>query len=133
MRTVIAAVDDMFFASKIRGTAEQLNVDIRFARGLESVLTAARETSPALIVADVQSQKIDAVALAKALKDDEELRHIPLLGFLSHVLVDLQREAISAGFDKVIPRSAFSRDLAAILAGDTKILMATVAGDKKES
>ncbi|HKY28179.1 MAG TPA: hypothetical protein VJM12_09555 [Pyrinomonadaceae bacterium] len=117
MRTIIAAVDDMFFASKIRGTAEQLHVNIRFARSLESVLTAARETSPALIVADLQSQKINAVALAKALKDDEELRRIPLLGFLSHVLVDLQREAISAGFDKVMPRSVFSRDLAAILAG----------------
>lgn len=119
MRTVIAAVDDMFFASKIRGTAEQLQVDIRFVRSLESVLTAARETSPALIVADLQSQKVDAVALAKALKGDEELRRIPLLGFLSHVLADLQREAIRAGFDKVMPRSMFSRDLAAILAGDT--------------
>ena len=118
-RTIIAAVDDMFFASKIRATAEQLNVDIRFARNLDSVLTAARETSPALIVADVQSQKIDAVALAKALKADDELRHIQLLGFLSHVLVDLQREAIDAGFDKVIPRSVFSRDLAAILAGES--------------
>ena len=117
MRTIVAAVDDMFFASKIRGTAEQLQVDIRFARSLESVLTTARETSPALIVADLQSRKIDAVALAKALKDDDDLRRIPLLGFLSHVLVDLQREAISAGFDKVMPRSAFSRDLAAILAG----------------
>lgn len=127
MRTVIAAVDDMFFASKIQGAAEQLNIDIRFARNLDSVITTAQETSPALIVADLQSQKIDAVELAKALKTHEQLRHIPLLGFFSHVLVDLQREAITAGFDKVIPRSVFSRDLAGILAGDTAI----VAGEKE--
>ena len=129
MRTIIAAVDDMFFASKIRAVAEQSNINLRFARNLESVLTAAQETAPALIVVDLHSQKIDAIDLAKALKADDALRHIPLLGFLSHVLVDLQREAVNAGFDKVMPRSAFSRDLAAILAGDTDI----VAGGSKES
>lgn len=127
MRTIIAAVDDMFFASKIRAVAEQSKINVRFARNLDSVLTAAHESSPALIIADLQSQKVDAIELAKALKADEGLRHIPLLGFLSHVLVDLQRDAVNAGFDKVLPRSVFSRDLGAILAGDTAI----VAGDNE--
>ncbi len=116
--TIIAAVDDMFFASKIRAVSEQLKIDIRFARSSDSVLSAAHETRPALIVVDLQSQKINAIELAKALKADATLKDIPLLGFLSHVLADLQRAAIQAGFDTVIPRSVFSRDLAGILSGD---------------
>ena len=115
---IIAAVDDMFFASKIRAVAEHLNIDIRFARNLDSVLSGARETRPDLIVVDLQSQKVNAVELAKAFKADAELRNIPLLGFLSHVLADLQQNALEAGFDRVIPRSVFSRDLAAILSGN---------------
>lgn len=115
---IIAAVDDMFFASKIRAVAEHLKIDVRFARNSDSVLSSAYETRPALIVVDLQSQKINAVELAKTLKADAALKDIPLLGFLSHVLADLQRAAVEAGFDTVIPRSAFSRDLAAILSGD---------------
>ena len=115
---IIAAVDDMFFASKIRAVAEHLKIDIRFARSSDSLMSSAREARPELIVVDLQSQKLNAVELAKALKADAELRNIPLLGFLSHVLVDLQRNALEAGFDTVIPRSVFSRDLATILSGN---------------
>jgi len=112
---IIAAVDDMFFASKIRAVAEQLKIDVRFARNLDSVLSGAHETRPELVVVDLQSQKINAIELAKALKADADLKDIPLLGFFSHVLADLQQAAIQAGFDRVIPRSVFSRDLAEIL------------------
>ena len=57
-RTVIAAVDDMVFASKIRATAEHLNVDVRFVRSVDSLLNAVREGETALIVVDLHSQKI---------------------------------------------------------------------------
>jgi CheY-like chemotaxis protein len=117
-RTVIAAVDDMLFASKIRATAEQLSVDVRFARNPEAVLVAARERRADLIVMDLQAQKIDVFDLARQLKADEDLRTIPIVGFFSHVLAELQREATKAGVDKVVPRSVFARDLARILQGE---------------
>ena len=116
-RRVIAAVDDMLFASKIRATAEHLNVDVRFARSVDSLLNAVREGETALIVVDLHSQKIDPIALAKLIKADEKLHAIPLLGFFSHVHAELHREAMHAGYDTVIPRSVFSRDLGKILAG----------------
>ena len=115
-RTVLAAVDDMFFASKIRATAEHLGVNLSFARTADLVLSSSHETRPDLIVVDLQSEKIDPITLAKELKSDEQLRGIPLLGFFSHVLAESQRAAIEAGFDSVVPRSVFSRDLAKILA-----------------
>jgi CheY-like chemotaxis protein len=118
-RTVIAVVDDLFFASKIRGTGEQLGVTVRFARTLDSLAEAARRDQPSLIICDLHSQKIDPNELAKRLKADEQLRSIPLLGFFSHVQTELKKQAEQAGFDRVLPRSAFNAQLIQILKGDT--------------
>jgi len=117
-RTVIAVVDDLFFASKIRGTAEQLGVAVKFARTAEALAEAARRDLPSLIICDLHSQRVDPNELAKQLKADDQLRSIPLLGFFSHVQTELQREAEQAGFDQVLPRSAFTKHLSEILSGE---------------
>ncbi|MGI8898803.1 MAG: response regulator [Pyrinomonadaceae bacterium] len=117
VRTVIAAVDDMFFISKIRTTAEHLGIDVRFARNSSALLASARENKPNLIIVDLHAQKIDPLALATALKADPELQTIVLLGFFSHVQTDLMRDATNAGYDRVMPRSAFAKDLVPILTG----------------
>ena len=117
-QTVISVVDDMLFASKIRAVAEAAEVEISFPRSVEAVVSKARETKPGLIVVDLHNQKIDPVALARELKADEELQSIKLLGFFSHVQTELQRNALAAGFDQVIPRSMFARDLPGILTTD---------------
>ena len=108
----------MFFASKIRAVAEAAGVEITFPRSQEAVVLKAREIKPGLIVVDLHNQRIDPVALARELKADEELRSIRLLGFFSHVQTELQRNAVAAGFDQVIPRSVFARDLPNLLAAD---------------
>jgi CheY-like chemotaxis protein len=116
-RSIIAVIDDLFFASKIRGTAEELEVTVGFARSVDGALDAARHNPPTLMICDLHSQKVDPMDLAKQLKADEQLRSIPLLGFFSHVQVELQQQAAAAGFDRVMPRSAFSKNLAEILSG----------------
>ena len=116
-RNILAAVDDMFFAAKIRATAEALGVSIKFHRQLDSLVNAAVEQSPALIIVDLHNEKLNAIELGRELKASEAGKTIPLLGFFSHVQTDLQRAALEAGYDQVIPRSVFSRDLAKILAG----------------
>ena len=116
-RSVIALVDDLFFASKIRGTAEELGVRPRFARSIEVAVEAARRDPPDLIICDLHSQKVNPMDLARQLKADDQLRSIPLLGFCSHVQTELQQQAEQAGFDRVVPRSAFSKHLGEILSG----------------
>jgi CheY-like chemotaxis protein len=115
---VLAIVDDLFFASKIRGTAEQLGVTVSFPRGVDALIEAAVRDKPALIICDLHSTRIDPVELAKQLKTHEQLCSIPLLGFFSHVQTELQRRAREAGFDNVVPRSMFTKNLAEILRGN---------------
>jgi CheY-like chemotaxis protein len=114
---VIAAVDDMFFASKIRATAEHLGLDVRFAKSVETVIETARAELPLLIIADLHSEKCNPFNLAEQLKADEQLRAVPLVGFFSHVQTALQRRAEQSGFDRIMPRSAFSKHLPEILEG----------------
>ena len=116
-RNVIAVVDDLFFASKIRGTGEQVGITVSFARTVDALIESAHRDLPALIICDLHSTRVDPFAMARQLKADETLRAIPLLGFFSHVQTEIQQQAEEAGFDRVIPRSAFTRDLVAILSG----------------
>jgi len=97
----------MFFASKIRAVAEAVGAEISFPRTKESLIEKAREAD--LIIVDLHSQKLDPFSLPA------ELNATRLLGFFSHVEVELQRKALAAGYHQVIPRSVFSRDLPQIL------------------
>lgn len=116
-RTVIAVVDDLFFAAKIRGTAEQLGVKVQFVRSVEGLIEAAKTTQPATIIVDLHAQQLNPIQVAQLLKGDEQLRSIALVGFFSHVQIELQQAAKAAGFDQVLPRSAFVSQLGEILGG----------------
>ncbi|MBV9211197.1 MAG: hypothetical protein JOZ52_11235, partial [Acidobacteria bacterium] len=47
-----------------------------------------------------------------------ETKTIPLVGFFSHVQTELQRRGAQAGYDRILPRSAFSKNLPQILTGE---------------
>ena len=117
-RRVIAAVSDMLFASKIRGTAEQLNVTVQFARTEEGLFDYAKAEVPSLIILDLHDTRLDPFALAARLKADEQLRAVPVVAFFSHVETELQRQALAAGVEHVLPRSVFTKRLADILTGE---------------
>ena len=113
---VIAAVDDLLFSSKIRTTARQLGVEVVFARSPEAVLAEARARRPALVVFDLNAERIDPVATLRAIAADPDLRGTRTVGFVSHVQAALIDAASQAGATEVMPRSAFAASLADILA-----------------
>jgi CheY-like chemotaxis protein len=115
MGHIIAAVEDLFFASKIRATAAYLGVEVSFVKSAPAALEAARHKRPSLIVVDLHAQKCEPFALARQLKEDQQLRGIELVGFFSHVQTKLMSEAEAAGYDRVMPRSAFTKHLQDIL------------------
>lgn len=116
-RRILAAVDDMFFAAKIRAVAEHMGVEISFSRDLEAAIEAAREAKPSLIIVDLHAGRLDLLTLCRTLKADSALSSIPTLGFFSHVRTALMQQAKEAGCDYVIPRSAFTNKLPEILTG----------------
>ena len=115
-RRVLAAVEDLLFKSKISETAAQLVIEAGFPRNPGRLLEALRESPPDLLVLDLNSTRFEPLDLLQTVKSDEITRQIPTVGFLSHVQRDLAVAAKEAGCDRVVARSAFTRDLPKILA-----------------
>ena len=112
---ILAAVDDLLFSSKIRTTAKQAGVELRFARTPPEILEQTRTLRPSLVIFDLNSAKADPIQTIATLKQDHELATTRTLGFVSHVHTDLIEQARRAGLDDVMARSAFAARLAEIL------------------
>ena len=118
-RKVLGAVEDLLFKSKISETASTLGIEAAFPRSPKKLLDALRESPPDLLILDLNSARFEPLALLREVKSDEATRDISTIGFLSHVQKDLAVAAREAGCDRIVARSAFTRDLPKILAGDT--------------
>jgi PleD family two-component response regulator len=118
-RKVLGAVEDLLFKSKISETSSQLGIEAAFPRSPKKLLDALRESPPDLLILDLNSARFEPLALLREVKSDEATREISTIGFLSHVQKDLAVAAREAGCDRIVARSAFTRDLPKILAGDT--------------
>jgi CheY-like chemotaxis protein len=118
-RRVLGAVEDLLFKSKISETASQLGMEASFPRSPKKLLDALRESPPDLLVLDLNSARFEPLTLLRDVESDEALRDVSTVGFLSHVQKDLAVAAREAGCDRVVARSAFTRDLPKILSGET--------------
>jgi CheY-like chemotaxis protein len=118
-RRVLAAVEDLLFKSKISETATQLDVEASFPRSPKKLLDALRESPPDLLVLDLNSARFEPLDLLQTIRSDDATRDVPTIGFLSHVQKDLAVAAREAGCDRVVARSAFTRDLPTILSSGT--------------
>jgi CheY-like chemotaxis protein len=112
---ILAAVDDLVFVSKIKAAAQSLGIELAFARNFDDVIAASRVRAPRLVLADLHSEAIRPFTMAEMLKNDPELRSVRLIGFFSHVDTALRARALEAGFDVVMPRSSFFRQLPEVL------------------
>ncbi|MBV9158086.1 MAG: hypothetical protein JO097_17605 [Acidobacteriaceae bacterium] len=113
-KQVAALLSDLMFLAKIQEAAKRVAVDVVFMNSEEEAIRQAKE-NPSLMILDLNNAKLDALSVIEKLKSDPETSKTRLLGFVSHVQTELKRAAEEKGCDSVIARSAFSRNLAAIL------------------
>jgi PleD family two-component response regulator len=118
-RRVLAAVEDLLFKSKISETASTLGIEASFPRNPKRLLEALHESPPDLLVLDLNSARFEPLSLLRSVRSEEATSDVPTVGFLSHVQKDLAVAAREAGCDRIVARSAFTRDLPQILAGRT--------------
>jgi CheY-like chemotaxis protein len=116
-RRIVAAVEDLLFRSKISETADTLGVEAVFPRSPKKLIGEVQSSPPDLLVLDLNSSRFEPLTLLGQLKSDETSKGIPVVGFLSHVQKDLAVAARESGCDRIMARSAFTRDLPEILSG----------------
>ncbi len=116
-RVVVAAVEDLFFSTKIVSAAAGLGIrliEVRDASQLETELAAI---TPDLVILDLNSRTCEPLQAIRRIRAEPRFRETRLVGFLSHVQRELHEEALAAGCDSVVPRSRLSADLIRILGG----------------
>ena len=113
-RCILAAVQDLFFKTKISAAAAHAGVSVDFIHQ-EAQLRQKADISPVLLLLDLNDKSLDPIGLIRRLKENPAGNQVMILGYLSHVQQELRLEAERAGCDRVLPRSVFSKNLDEIL------------------
>jgi CheY-like chemotaxis protein len=115
---ILALVDDLLFASRIRAVAERAGRPVVFA-GRGSAVREVRAARPDLIIIDLDRSASDPMAAIREIKADADhtVSGVTIVGFVSHVRGDLIDAARAAGIDQVLARSAFITKLPELVAG----------------
>lgn len=111
MARVVALMDDLFFQMKVAETAKHLGLELKVATNGDALLELL-EPAPNLVIVDLNARSQPLAAVERLRAAHKDLR---IVGFLSHVQRDLAAQAQAAGCSEVMPRSAFTQNLAAIL------------------
>ena len=110
----VALVDDLLFITKIQDACRRRGWEVVFATSRDSFLQQAQQGAR-LFLLDLHHRTVPPLEAAAQVKRDPVLGHWPMVGYYSHVHTELRQEALAAGLDLVLPRSAFSAQLPGIL------------------
>ncbi|HVT93729.1 MAG TPA: hypothetical protein VHD76_12850 [Bryobacteraceae bacterium] len=112
---ILAVVDDLMFTVKINDAAKRNGFEALFLKSEKDVLEKIKESSPPLIIFDLNSNSVEPLKLISKIKNSPDHKRISVIGYLSHVQGELKQQAQEAGADMVMARSAFSQNLLQIL------------------
>ena len=112
--TILVAVTDIFFYTKVRDALRPQGYTLERIRNQDEVAEKAVSLAPAAMILNMNDLGIDAFKALEALRADAALRTIPILAFANHEEVDTWKRAKELGVTKVVSRNEFSsrtRDL----------------------
>jgi PleD family two-component response regulator len=120
MPAAIAVVQDLMFLSRIREAARASGAEVRSVRDPAALLQACRDLPGAIVLVDLDAERLRPLDYAAALRAEPDLAAIAVIGFVSHVHADLARAAQAAGFTKVMARGAFVQALPSLLSTEPR-------------
>jgi hypothetical protein len=103
---------DLFFSSKVTGTAAALGLRISVVGSVAMLAESASVEGCRCVLFDLECTGITAADVVSAMPTDNPPQ---LIGFGSHVLTALFEAAEAAGFDVLLSRGQFTADLARLL------------------
>src|SRR5262245_28567413 len=110
--SAVALITDLFFVTRVKGTADAIGVPLQIARTQDAV-TAAVSAGADLVIVDMNAAGVDPAAVIRLCKSNDPPPRV--IAYLSHIQQELADAARTAGADLVLPRSRFSADLVYIL------------------
>lgn len=107
-KTILVAITDIFFYTKVRDALLPKGYRIEKARVQQDIAEKALATGPNAVILNMNDQVLDAFQALEALKAEPRLKTIPTLAFANHEEVDTWNRAKALGVTKIVSRNEFS-------------------------
>jgi PleD family two-component response regulator len=107
-KTIVVAITDLFFYTKVRDALRQTDYHIEKARVQEDIVDKAVSNGSSAIIFNMNDLTLDAFQGLEQLKTDPRLKAIPTLAFANHEEVETWNRAKALGVTKIVSRNEFS-------------------------
>jgi PleD family two-component response regulator len=107
-KSVLVAVTDIFFYTKIRDALLPKGYKLARARTQEDIAGKASTVYPSAVILNMNDETLSAFKTLETLKADPRLKTIPILAFANHEEVETWNRAKSLGVTKIVSRNEFS-------------------------
>ena len=119
-KTILVAVTDIFFYTKVRDALMAKGYKIERARTQQDIAEKASSATLSAFIVDMNDERLNAFQALETLKADASMKTIPILAFANHEEVDTFHRAKALGVTKIVSRNEFSsrlKDLVEEVAG----------------
>lgn len=120
-KTILVAVNDLFFYTKVRDALVPEGYRLEKARAQQDIMEKTSATSPAAVILDMNDRAIDPFQALQTLKHDPHLNAIPVLAYANHEEVETWNRARTLGVTKIVSRNEFSARTLELVEQVTKV------------
>jgi PleD family two-component response regulator len=107
-QTILIAVNDIFFYTKIRDALLPNGYTLERVRTLDEVSQKLSALRPTAMIVNMNDPSLDAFRALEAVRSGNGLRSMPILAFANHEEVETWKRAKELGVTKIVSRNEFS-------------------------
>jgi hypothetical protein len=116
---LLAIVDDLFVRSRIDAAAGVAGVEVRYVGSMDEIRAAVEGRPARAALVGMAATRRRWPELVRQIRADSATSGLYVLAFGPHKNLDLRRQALEAGVDRVVANSAFTRLLPTLLSTPT--------------
>jgi PleD family two-component response regulator len=107
-KTILVAVTDIFFYTKIRDALLPHGYLLERARTQEEFSDKLSQSDPSAIILNMNDEKVDGFEALRRVHETQATAPVPTLAYANHEEVDTWRTAKELGVTKIVSRNEFS-------------------------
>jgi PleD family two-component response regulator len=107
-KTILVAVTDIFFYTKIRDALLPHGYLLERARTQDDFFDKLSKSAPSAIILNMNDEKVDAFEALRQVQGNQGGTSVPTLAYANHEEVDTWRKAKESGVTKIVSRNEFS-------------------------
>ena len=107
-KTILVAVSDIFFYTKIRDAFLPSGYKLERLRPGEEWQEKALQSQPLGLIVNMNDDRLNATEILQSLQSHPETQSIPILAFANHEEIETWKLAKELGIQKIVSRNEFS-------------------------